>query len=65
MNWKKQIMAAATLSELEDLYLPYRPKKKTRATVAKARGLEPLARMLMAQNPMDVNQKAMLFIDKN
>ncbi len=41
--------AAATLTELEDLYRPYRPKRKTRASVAKARGLEPLADALYAQ----------------
>ncbi len=61
---ESQIMKANTLAELEDLYLPYRPKKKTRASIARERGLEPLARMLMAQNPMDVNQKATLFLNK-
>jgi uncharacterized protein len=61
---EEQIKQASTLSELEDLYLPYRPKRKTRATIAKAKGLEPLAKMIMAQNPMDVNQKALLFINK-
>jgi uncharacterized protein len=40
---KKQIMAADTKSALEDLYLPYRPKRRTRATKAKELGLEPLA----------------------
>lgn len=41
--------AAVTLTEIEDLYRPYRPKRKTRASVAKARGLEPLADALYAQ----------------
>jgi uncharacterized protein len=36
-------VAATTLAELEDIYLPYKPKRKTRASVAKERGLEPLA----------------------
>ncbi len=61
---EQQLIKALTISELEDLYLPYRPKRKTRATIAKAKGLEPLARMIMAQNPIDVEQKAFLFIDK-
>lgn len=59
---EKQILAAQTLSELEDLYLPYRPKRKTRATMAVARGLEPLAKMLFTQNNMDVETKALAFV---
>lgn len=47
---RDKVEAAATLQELEDLYLPYRPKRKTRATKAKELGLEPLAKILMAQN---------------
>jgi uncharacterized protein len=43
-----KIESAVALNEVEDLYLPYRPKKKTRASVAKARGLEPLADMLLS-----------------
>ena len=46
-----QLAAARTLSELEDLYRPFRPKRRTRATIAKERGLEPLALWLMIQNP--------------
>ena len=42
---------ADTLTKLEDIYLPYRPKKRTRATIAKEKGLEPLAELLWAQNP--------------
>ena len=44
------LQAAATLSVLEDIYLPYRPKRRTRATIARERGLEPLARRLFAQD---------------
>jgi uncharacterized protein len=58
-----QLMEADTLSELEDLYLPFRPKRKTRATVAHARGLEPLARMIMAQKPGSVEKLAERFVD--
>ena len=48
---EEKIRGAETLVETEDLYLPYRPKRKTRASMAIVRGLEPLARILMAQNP--------------
>lgn len=44
-----KIRAAATKAELEDLYLPYKPKRRTRAVIAKERGLEPLAELLWAQ----------------
>ena len=47
---KSQIQAAASMTELEDLYLPYRPKRRTRAMIAKERGLEPLAQCLWAQD---------------
>lgn len=43
------IDAAATLAEVEDLYRPYKPKRRTRATIAKEKGLEPLAQLLFAQ----------------
>ncbi len=43
------IDSAATLAEIEDLYRPYKPKRRTRATIAKEKGLEPLAQMLFAQ----------------
>ena len=43
------LTAAATLAEVEDLYRPYRPKRRTRATIARERGLEPLAALLFAQ----------------
>ena len=46
---KKDIEKAQTLSELEDLYRPYKQKRRTRATVAKEKGLEPLAQVLFAQ----------------
>ena len=46
---KKQILAAQTLVVVEDLYRPYRPKRRTRATIAKEKGLEPLANLLSLQ----------------
>ena len=45
-----KLAAATTLAELEDLYRPYRPKRRTRATIAKEKGLEPLALSLLMQN---------------
>ncbi len=45
------IANADTLTKLEDIYLPYRPKKRTRSTIAKEKGLEPLAELLWAQDP--------------
>ncbi len=60
---EKQINEAETLAELEDIYLPYKPKRKTRATIAKAKGLEPLAKMIMAQNSHDVETMAERFIN--
>ena len=59
-----QLTAAKTLSELEDLYRPYRPKRRTRATIAKERGLEPLAMWLMLQ-PLKGNpeEEARKYVD--
>jgi uncharacterized protein len=47
---KEQITKAETLTALEDIYLPYRPKRRTRATIAREKGLEPLAEMLFEQD---------------
>ena len=49
-------------TELEDLYLPYRPKRRTRATIARERGLEPLANLLQAQQTRDIEREARRFI---
>ena len=48
--------------ELEDLYLPYKPKRRTRATVARERGLEPLADLVMAQRARDAAQQARHYV---
>jgi uncharacterized protein len=48
---RAKVEAASTLGSLEDLYLPYKPRKRTRATIARELGLEPLAEMLWAQDP--------------
>ena len=60
----QQLAGAKTLSELEDLYRPYRPKRRTRATIAKERGLEPLAMWLMLQQPRGIPvEEAAKYID--
>jgi len=58
-----QLNNAVTLSELEDIYLPYRPKRKTRASVARDRGLEPLAKQLMRQQYDDVEKTARKYVN--
>ena len=58
-----KVNQAETLAELEDIYLPYRPKRRTRATVAKEKGLEPLAKMIFEQLAIDPEKEAENFID--
>lgn len=62
---KDKIMAAETLSGLEDLYLPYKPKRRTRATMAKEKGLEPLAQLIMAQQVKELFPEVLPFVDKD
>lgn len=52
-----KIDASANIAQLEDIYLPYRPKKRTKATIAKEKGLEPLAISLLEQSPVMVPAK--------
>jgi len=47
---EKRVLSAETLTALEDIYLPFRPKRRTRATIAKEKGLEPLARLIFEQS---------------
>ncbi len=61
-----KIAAANTMAELEDIYLPYRPKRRTRAAIAREKGLEPLAEMILAQDtnaPIDLEEEAAAFVD--
>ncbi|MCB2229097.1 RNA-binding transcriptional accessory protein [bacterium] len=60
---RAKIAAAATMAALEDIYLPYRPKRRTRATIAREKGLEPLAEALFAQDGVDPFQEARAFVD--
>lgn len=58
-----KINKATTIAELEDIYLPYKPKRKTKAQTARENGLEPLANLLMAQEEIDLLAKAAKFIN--
>ncbi|NPV43912.1 MAG: RNA-binding transcriptional accessory protein [Firmicutes bacterium] len=62
----EKINGAVVLQEVEDLYRPYKPKRRTRATIAKEKGLEPLAETLLAQDVMegDITQLAVPFVDE-
>ncbi len=59
---QKKIDAALTLSTLEDIYLPYKPKRKTKAQTARENGLEPLAILILANNEVDLITEANNFI---
>ncbi len=59
---KEQVLACYTLTALEDVYLPYKPKRKTRAEAARKLGLEPLAGILMKQEHRDAEQLAQRFV---
>ncbi|MDX2286332.1 MAG: Tex family protein [Bacteroidia bacterium] len=61
---QEAIEGARTMSELEDLYLPYRPKRRTRATIAREKGLEPLADLLWAQaQDLDPDTAALAYLN--
>jgi len=61
---RKSVESAATLTELEDIYLPYRPKRRTRATMAKEKGLEPLSELILAQEITDPSHEALAFVNE-
>jgi protein Tex len=60
---KKLIEDAATMQELEDIYLPFKPKRRTRATIAREKGLEPLALFLLEQQFKAVEPEARRFVN--
>ncbi|MGV8096523.1 MAG: Tex family protein [Mangrovibacterium sp.] len=59
---KNRIEGCFDLTELEDIYLPFKPKRKTRATIAREKGLEPLAFIMMRQSERDLEHKALTFV---
>jgi len=63
---KDRIMQAETMTVLEDIYLPYRPKRRTRATIAREKGLEPLAELILTQDrAVDPEAEAKAFVDES
>lgn len=62
---QKQILAASTLAQLEDIYLPFKPKRRTKAQIARENGLEPLAEALRKQEPQDFESLAETFCSDN
>lgn len=59
---RARIEASWDAAEVEDLYLPYKPRRRTRAAAARERGLEPLANLLMAQHTPDIRRQAQRFV---
>lgn len=60
---ESKINTVLSMGELEDIYLPYRPKRKTRASVAMEKGMEPLAKILSAQQQIDIHQIASAYVN--
>jgi uncharacterized protein len=60
---RARVLGATALAALEDLYLPYRPKRRTRGSMAREKGLEPLAAALLRQGPEDPEAAAAGFVD--
>ena len=61
---KKAIEGAETLAKLEDIYLPYKPKRRTKATIAREKGLEPLAEKIFAQQSCDLDEEARKYLNE-
>lgn len=61
---EKSLVKANTLQEVEDIYAPFKQKKRTRATIAKEKGLEDLALLILEKNVIDINSEAEKFIDE-
>lgn len=60
---KEKLLAAESLSQLEDLYLPYKPKRRTRASIAREKGLEALARFILEQSSSSLSAEAEKYLD--
>lgn len=61
---RSSVESASTMTALEDIYLPFRPKRRTRATIAKEKGLEPLAELILAQEIADPSHEALAFVNE-
>lgn len=62
---EKRIESTLDAAELEDIYMPFKPRRRTRASVARERGLEPLAKIIMAQNSSGIARQAARFVGKD
>ena len=60
---RRRLDSCTTKSELEDLYLPFKPRRRTRAAIARERGLDPLAQRILSQNDDDPHNAAAAFVD--
>lgn len=60
---KKLIELAETMSKLEDIYMPFKPKRRTKATIAREKGLEPLAEIIFTQTQIDLEAEAKKYLD--
>jgi uncharacterized protein len=60
-----EINKAGTLAELEDIYLPYKPKRRTRAQIARENGLQPLSELMLLQQPADIITEAGKYLNEN
>jgi uncharacterized protein len=61
---KKSIDGAETMAKLEDIYLPYKPKRRTKATIAREKGLEPLAERIFSQSSFDLDAEAQKYLSE-
>jgi uncharacterized protein len=61
----KALQEATTIQDIEDIYLPYKPKRRTRATIAKEKGLEPLASLILNQTITNLSVKALQFVNES
>jgi len=61
---KKRIEDCFDATELEDIYLPFKPKRRTRASIAREKGLEPLANLIIKQNDRDIEHRAQSFVNE-
>lgn len=60
---KSKVLGAETMSKLEDIYLPYKPKRRTKATIAREKGLEPLANLIFSQKSINIESESSKYID--
>ena len=62
---KAALLLAASIQDAEDIYMPYKPRRRTKATIAREQGLEPLAKMIMSQGNDDPHRMAQRFVGKD